>query len=266
VEVRERSGIFAAPQAHVGGVLLEEAAQWAARVMVEGWRRGIAFPDVPAFFRRCVTGRTVRCAFVEATEDVLTAFGHDLAEQLGLQTQRVRLDALPRFDGRTGSWNGRIPSVLQQADLVVTTAFHAWRVGPLASALEKPMIAATVNADLVAAVERQLRNGALTVICADPGFGERMRIQYQDAITADTRFRVIQADDLRSIAALDRAEPVLLTRAARQRLGKLKLPLVFPNAPTISASSALEIAEFLIRFNLEGAPKPGAGLARTGSP
>lgn len=62
---------------------------------------------------------------------------------------------------------------------------------------------------------------------------------------------MIQADDAHGIAALDRGEPVLITRAARQRLGELDLPLVFPHSPTISANSALEIAEFLIRFNLE---------------
>jgi hypothetical protein len=43
---------------------------------------------------------------------------------------------------------------------------------------------------------------------------------------------------------------VLLTRAARDRLGKVNLPLVFPHSPTISASSAQEIVELVIRWNL----------------
>lgn len=251
VEIRERSGVFAAPQTRVGGVMLEETAQWAARVLVEGWKRGIPFAGIPEFFRRCSATRTVRCAFVETVEDVITAFVHDLRESLGLDARGVRLDSLPRFPPGTAVRTDHLPRVLLEADLVVTTALHARDVGPLAQALEKPMIAATVNAGMVAAIERQLRTGSLTVVCADPGFGQRIRIQYRDAITPETRLRVIRADDPAGISALDRSEPVLLTRAAHQRTGDVNLPLVFPHSPTVSADSALQIAEFLIRFNLE---------------
>ncbi|HEU0298022.1 MAG TPA: GntR family transcriptional regulator [Longimicrobium sp.] len=266
VEVRDRSGIFAARQPRVGGVLLEETAQWAARVLVEGWKRGIALPDVPAFLGGCATGRRVRCAFVESCRDVVTAFVHDLSEGLGLDAQSVHAESLPRLDAGTSPRQERVPSPLGDADLVVTTLFHAAEVGPVAQALGKPMIAATVNAELVAAVERQIAKGALTVICADPGFGQRIRVQYQELVTPETRLHVIHVDDARGIAALDCAEPVLLTRAARQRLGKVSLPLVFPHAPTISASSALEIAEFLIRFNLERAAESAPGFSRQRSP
>jgi DNA-binding transcriptional regulator YhcF (GntR family) len=252
VEVRERSGIYAAPQAHVGGVLLEETAQWAARVLVEAWKRGIAFDDVPKFFGRCTTTRKVRCAFVEESEDVITAFTHDLREHLGLDTQPVWLDSLPAVSSTYGARADSIPPALRDADLVVTTAFHAREVTPLADALAKPLIAATVNPNMVAAVEKKLRNGGLTVICVDPRFGRRMRTQYQELVTANNPIRVIYADDAHGLAALDQTERVLLTRAAGQRLGNVHPPVVFPHSPTISSTSALQIAELLIRFNLEG--------------
>lgn len=251
VEVRERSGIYAASQTHVGGGLLEETAQWAARVMVDAWKRGMAFHQVPEFFRRCVAVRPARCAFVEASEDVLTSFTHDLREQLGMDTEPVSLDSLPSIVAPTGSKPGAIPPALRAADLVVTTAFHAREVAVLAGALGTPMIAATVNPDMVAAVERQLRRGGLTVICVDPRFGRRIRTQYHQFVTEGNPIRVIHVEDAPAIAALDPTEPVLLTRAARERLGRVDLTPVFPHSPTISANSVLEIAHFLIRFNLE---------------
>lgn len=264
VEVRNRSGIYAASQTHVGGVLLEETAQWAARVLVDAWKRGIVVQRVPEFFRRCVGMRSVRCAFVEASEDVLTAFTHDLREHLGMDTEPVWLHSLPPVDPGNGLKNDSIPPVLRAADLVVTTAFHAREVMPLADALEKPMIAVTVNPNMVAAVERQLRSGGLTVICADPRFGHRIRMQYQRLVTTENQIRVIHVEDTHSIAALDSAEPVLLTRAARQRLGKVDLRPVFPHSPTISSGSALELAQFLIRFNLEAEAAPQTGSRARG--
>jgi DNA-binding transcriptional regulator YhcF (GntR family) len=251
VEVRERSGIYAAPQTWGGRVLPRETARWAAGVVVDGWKRGIAVDQTAEFFARCTLRRRVRCAFVEETEDAATAFVHDLREHLGVAAETVWLRDLPKVDPAVPVNLERVPPALRQADLVVTTAFHAHGVAPLAEALGKPLIAATVNADMVAAVKRKLRSGLLTVICVDPGFGSRFALQYQDLVTAGTELRVIHADDRRAIAALPRTEPVLLTRAAHQRLGKLNLPLVFPHSPTISASSALEVVELVIRWNLE---------------
>ena len=251
VEVRERSGIYAAPQTRAGGILPQETARWAARVVVDGWKRGIAVDRIGEFFARCTTRRRVRCAFVEETEDAAAAFVHDLREHMGVAAEAVWLRDLPKVDPGAPVDVERVPRALLEADLVVTTAYTAREVAPLAEALAKPLIAATVHADLVAAVKRQLRRGPLTVICADPGFGARFALQYHDLVTPETALRVIHADDRRAVAALDRSEPVLMTRAARERLEKVNLPLVFPHSPTLSASSALEIVEFVIRWNLE---------------
>jgi DNA-binding transcriptional regulator YhcF (GntR family) len=250
VEIRKRSGIYAAPQARVADGLLEETAQWAARVLVEGWKRGIAAAGLPDFFRRCCGGRRARCAFVESSGDVIAAFAHDLRDYVDVEP--VWVDSLRPFQAGTGCDEAAAPPALCAADLVVTTAFHLRDVRALADALPRPLIVANVNPEMVAAVERQLRRGGLTVICADPGFGERIRTQYAEVITPETPLRVILADDAARVARLDRAEPVLLTRAARQRLGDVNLPLVFPHGPTLSVSSAMLIAEFLVRFNLAG--------------
>jgi GntR family transcriptional regulator len=261
VEVRDRSGVFAAMQPRVGGVVLEESARWAARVLVDGWRRGVPVPELPDFFRRCAKPAAVRCAFVESSEDVITAFCHDLGEGLGLDTVAVRLE--PDAGSHTGS-RPPTPEMVRGVDLVVTTAFHAPEVGHVAEAAGIPMITATVNVEMVAAIERQLRSGSLTIVCSDPAFGERFRHQYADQITPDTRLRIVLAEDARAVAGLERNQPVLLTRAARRHLPRVHLPLVFSHAPTISTSSALQLAEFVVRFTLEGAAGPAARSAPNG--
>lgn len=243
VEVRDRSGIYAAARADAGGALLEEKAQWAARVIVDGWKRGIAAPALGGFLDRCAAGRPVRCAFVESCEDTVTAFDHDLRHGLGLESCIVWVDA----PDAAGSRRAPAPRELRDADLVVTTAFHAAEVRPLAAGLGKPLVVATVNAHMVAAIERQARSGRLTVVCADRGFGRRIEMQYPATGRA---LRTVYADDPQAVRTLDRSEPILLTRAARLRLGDLRVPMVFPHSPTISEASALEIAELVVRLNL----------------
>jgi DNA-binding transcriptional regulator YhcF (GntR family) len=260
VEVRERSGIYAAAQTRVEGGPSQETARWAARVVVDGWRRGIAVDQAAEFFARCTLRRRVRCVFVEESEDAATAFVHDLREHLGLAVETVWLHDLRRAAAAPLEV-AHLPRALREADLVVTTAFHARDVGPIAEALGKPLVAATVNDDMVAAVKRKLRTGSLTVICADPAFGRRFALQYGELVAPGTTLRVIEADDRRSVAGLDRLDPVLMTRAARERLGKVGLPLVFPHSPTISTASVQEIVELVVRWNL-AQPAAGEGRAR----
>jgi hypothetical protein len=55
----------------------------------------------------------------------------------------------------------------------------------------------------------------------------------------------ISADDRKAIADLDPQEPVLLTRAARRRLGNVDVPMIFPHSPTISPDTARLLAAML---------------------
>ena len=67
---------------------------------------------------------------------------------------------------------------------------------------------------------------------------------------AERRINIL-ADDAPAVAELDPREPVLLTRAAHERVGDVTLTLLFPQAPSFSPESARELAEVLIRLNRE---------------
>lgn len=253
VEIRTRSGVYVGPQERLDGEVLAETARWMAGVLAEAWRRRIPIPDLPALVRRCTASVRLRCAVIEATEDHRVALAAEASDDWGLHAR-----AVPFRAGRTGAGVPIITELRQEladADLALTTAFCAAAVRPAAEVRGIPLLVVTVNPDIVAFVQRRLRSGELTVVCAEPAFGERVRSIAGREVVG--RVRVVLADDARGVAALDAAEPVLLTRAARERLGDVRLPLLVPhsqiwNAPTLHFSRTAPMAT----------PAPGAALLR----
>lgn len=236
VELRGRSGAYVAPQRRIGGEVMQETARWIAGVLVEARKRRLTVPSFPEFVRRCTAQVAIRCACVESNGDALLALCTEMREDFGLDATAVPADSL-----QAG------PDAVGDADLVVTTRFHEDAV----SDIGKPVVVATVATELVGVIERRLRDGPLAVIVDDPAFGERFRMVYGSRAAKPDGIRIVLASDAAAIARLDRAEPVLATRAARRLLPDLDLPLLVPRYPAISADSAREIAEHLVRLNLE---------------
>ena len=258
VEVRGRSGVYLAPQDQYGGELLAETARWMAGVLVEAWKRRIAISDVPELIRRCTSSVALRCGLVESNVDQMTAYGAELEEHFGLSPVPVEISPvpLPRPD-RSVEFHA-VEDRLREMDLVVSTSYHARLVRKAAENVGIPAVILTVNHEVVETIQRRLREGRLTVVAVEPTFGDRMRAMYSE--DEPDRVQVVLADDEAGLSALDPDEPVLLTRAARQRLGDRvdNLPLLLPHSPTFSAHTARELLGVIIRLNLErssgGAP------------
>jgi hypothetical protein len=153
---------------------------------------------------------------------------------------------------------GRPPREVSDADFLVTTAFHAAEVRAAAEAAGKPFALVTVHPEMAGIIERRVRSEGLTVIVADPEYGERFRSVYGGGRAES--IRVVLADDRGTIARLDRSRPVLATRAVRLMLPDLDLPLLLPRYPSISPDSTRDIVELLIRLNM--AAEPGREEAR----
>ena len=249
VELRGRTGAYVAAQDRVGGELMEETARWLARVLMEGRKRRVMVPDLPEFVRRCTARVRPRSACLESTEDQMTVLCTELAEDFGFVSSPVFLDP-SREHELTGD---TLPAEAREADLLVTTRVHAEPVLKLANALRKPVVITSVAPELTSVIKRRLRDHPLTVIVADARYGERFRSFYRTDAARQKAIRVVLASDTSAIARLDRLNPVLVTRAARRVLPDLDLPLLLPRYPSISAESGREIAEHLIRLNLEAA-------------
>lgn len=249
VEIRGRSGVYVAPQEHWGGQLLAETARWLAGVLIEGWKRHIPIPDPAELVRKCTGSVRLHAAFIDDNVDRQVALCEELQRDFGLECTPVSPALLPDDEPLMSPTRARLPRALRQADLIVSTSFHAGEARRAAHGLDKPLVVITLHPDLAAAIERRVQESQLTVVCVDPAFGEQIRAAHAGA--SPDRIRVVRADDAEAVAALDAREPVLLTRAARQGLGDVGLTLLVPHSPTISAESAREIAELVIRLNME---------------
>ena len=252
VEVRGRSGVYLAPQDQFGGELLAETARWLAGVLVEAWKRRLTIADVPELIRRCTQTTTLRCACVESNEDQMTAYTGELQEQFGLDPYPVRISPLPLPRPERSVEFHWVEDELRRCDLVVTTSYHARLVRKAAENVGIPAVVLTVNPDVVETIQKRLREGPLTVVAVEPSFGDRMRAMYVDE--NPDRVRVVLADDHQALRQLDPDDPVLLTRAARQRLSPHEqLPMLLPHSPTFSPHTARELLGVIIRLNLEAA-------------
>ena len=228
VEVRGRSGVFVARQEIAGDERSEETARWLSSVIVEAWKRRIAVAALPGLIQRFTSSRRVTCGLVDLIEDGIVALKHELEHDWGFDVRVVAPDAMERT---------------RDVDFFAATSFYAASIHAAVEALGKPLVVLTVHPRLKDALAARVREGSLTVVAVDPRFADRIRVGY--AADDPSRVRFVAADDRNAVAALDRDEPVLLTRAARRRLGSVDMPMVFPHSPTISPESARVLATML---------------------
>lgn len=245
VEMRARSGVYVAQQDHWGGKLLEETGRWLGGILLEAWKRNIRIPDLADLIRRCTREGQIRAACVAGNEDDRRAICEELTMNFGIHSVAIPVADLPS----NGDW-AELPPAMHEVDLIVATPPHAGTARAAADALGKPLVMVSLHPDLVGAIERRLRAEHLTVVCADPAFGDQVRSlhggQRQDQI------RVVLASDHDAVAQLDPEEPVLLTRAAQERLPKqAALTALVPFTPFISPDSARQIAEWMVRLHME---------------
>jgi len=245
VEKRERSGVFVARQDRPGGELMGETARWVQEVLVGALQHRIKVPRLPELIRRLTAAVPVRCVCIESTDDHRVALCAEMGQLLGFSAQPLAVADLPAPGAAGAEW----PEEILRADLLVTTAYHGSDVRRVAEAAGKPLVVSALCPEVVAAVEQHLAEGELTVVCADPAFGDRVRALFGGS--RPDRVRVVRADDAPAVEALDRSRPVLLTRAASERLSRTDLRLLVPLSPTLSPECLRTLAEFLVRFNME---------------
>lgn len=256
VEVRGRSGVYVARQDQLGGEVLAETARWLAGVMVEGWKRHISIGEVAELIRRCTTRRLL-CACVESNVDQMTVYRAEIEEQFGMETVPIYVSPSPLPRPARSIEYAALQEALRGVDLAVTTSYHSRMVRHAAESVGTAAVTLTVNGQVVDAIQRRLQTGTLTVVAVDERFGDRIRTMYGGAETGD-RIRIVLAEDSAAVSALDPAEPVVLTRAARAALQGPPPPLLFPHSPTISSHTARELMEAIIRLNLSEARLPTA--------
>jgi PAS domain S-box-containing protein len=238
VEVRNRHGVLVGQGPHAPEMPASETAEWLAGVIGQAAELQVKVTRLPELLQRWTAQAPVRCLCVDGTEDGLVSLAAELHGQWGFETQRFLVGG-PESGRRDALATG-----LREVDVAVTTPFHAWTVAAAARTSGTPVVVLDADAELVAAAEARLRAGPLTAVVADARHGERLR-----CLSGGERLRVVLADEAAAVAALDPADPVLMTRAAQQRVAR-PLRLLAPVSPSFSASRARELAAVLIQRNL----------------
>lgn len=251
VEIRPGSGVYVAPQERFGGGVLSETIHWLTDVWVEAWERRITPAQLLDLVRRSTASRLV-CACVESTEDHMVAVSAELRDCFGLDVVEVYVS------GAADSDTVGLDNAIGDADLVVTTAFHADRVRGAAARWEKPFVVATVNSLLVQEINNLLKAGRVTAVVADPRFRERVERFFRGTVH-EGRIRVVLVEEVETGAEWEGGEGrVVLTRAARRRLGRDEFHLLPPPIVFLDRESARRVAEVVIPLNLEKT-RSGAG-------
>lgn len=257
VEVRGRAGVFLREQERIGGELPTETAQWVATdVITEAWQRRIKIPEMPKLMQRCIASVKLRTACIESNEDHRYLLCHELSEWFGFATESVPTSSLPDQDAASRVSvvpADELPEAVLSADVLVTTGFHAHVVRPIAAVLNKPLVVVAMHPLAAELLLDSLGNRAVTVLCVDPEFGERVRLivgpEYRD------RVRVVLAGDTRAVGRLDPDEPVFISTAAAAQLDRHP-PSIVRELPAFSPDSAAELGFLLIRLNIERTPSP----------
>ncbi|HEY7766692.1 PAS domain S-box protein [Longimicrobium sp.] len=236
VEIRTRHGVVVGSGPQPAEAPENETAAWLAGVIGQAAEVQVKVPHLPDLVRKWTAAAAVRCLCVDGTEDGLASLTAELGGQWGFETRRLNAADGPRRDD--------LLTALREADLVVTTPFHVASVESAARAAGVPVVVLEASHEIVAAAEDRLREGPLTAVVVDPRYGERLK-----CMAGGERLNVVLADDTAAVEALDAAEPVLLTRAAQQKV-KRSMRLLAPVSPSFSSSRAGDLAAVLIRRNL----------------
>lgn len=256
VEIRDRHGVHVAPTPRASDERICESAEWLCGVLAEACTLRVRAALLPDVVRRWTNTVALRCACVESSDDDRAMLAGELRQQWGLDTFSVAVDALPTAQAARRREDSFLIEALRGADLAVTTPFHESEVRAAAASMGIPVVSMHAGPDVVSAAEEQLRRGTLTAVVADPAYGRRLRLLRGGA---GERLRVVLATDADAVAALDPAEPVLLTRAAQELLPRARMRLLVPVSPFLCTSSAREIAEVIVRRNMDAERRGGGG-------
>jgi DNA-binding transcriptional regulator YhcF (GntR family) len=246
VRVRPRSGVFVAQPAARSETPLPEAAGWVVDLFVRGLSHGIAPTELGRQARACLDSARVRVACLDCNDDQIYSLTQQAEQDYGFEAVPVDLGAcVPR---------GPLPRGLEDAELILTTRFHAAEAERLGRRLRRPVVVATLAPAFVNEITRMLASGRVWWLCTDPRFAAKLPTMFPGASVQPV---VLGQECPNQIPAEDK---VYATRRASERLAPdwrggrvITVPRVF------SVETARALLTFLVQRNLRAAqPVPAA--------
>jgi hypothetical protein len=243
VEVRPRSGVYMAGNDSPSPTVSGETARWVAHEVALGsWRRRLPFDELPGFLRRCLDSSRLLCVCIDEIEDDRIAICREIRRDFGLTVRDVE----PLGGGRVRARGREQPllEALDDADLVVVTAYHEREVSTALEGRETPLILTTLNSAGVQEIrELGKAKGPLTFVVVDPQAQRRIA----EGFGTDVEVTTVEAlDDTDG----QRETTLVFTPAAADAVDAIPAGAVVPRSPIVSEETAATLSRWIVHLNL----------------
>lgn len=244
VVLRPRSGVYVAPASSLSDER-PPSSDFLADTLVAAVVRGFSLCRFTDDLRIAALGRRLRATVVAATTDQAQGLSRELKVDYGFETTTVLPEELK--EGAT------LRSAIQRAHLVVTTKASQKEVSEVTERFGKQLLVLDIRP---AFLEREwkelLRSGRAYIVAADPRFLEIARAHLERVVDLrNIRMLIVDRDDL---TAIPPQAPTYVTEAARQKLGKSRIPgRLIPPPRLLAENSVRTLVTFIVKMNLEQA-------------
>ncbi len=240
VELSERSGVFFSDSAP-GLPGLSPPAEWAIDVLANGVTMGIPVPQFPDHFKRYVANRKLRAVCIECNRDQISLLCSEMSSDYGFDAEGADSDELLAESKPRQS--------LLDADLLVTTRFHAGEVQEIAASIDRQWIAVSLRTDIYSEIARLIRTSSVYFVVADERYAKKLVRIFSSVDSVDGFHPLVAGRD--DVSQVPVGSPVYVTRAARELLhGDPILNRVIPQERVFSKESAREILRLVVSTNL----------------
>jgi len=244
VVLKPRSGVYVAPATSPCDER-PPCEDFLADTLVAAVVRGFSLSRFTDDLRIAALGRRLRATVIAATSDPAHGLSRELKGDYGFETTTLLPQDLK--DGAT------VRSAIQRAHVVVTTKGLEKEVSEVAERLGKKVIVVEIRPPFVENEWKALlRSGRAYIVAADARFLEIARGYLENAIDLrNIKMMVVGRDDL---TAIPPQAPTYVTEAARQKLGKSRIPgRLIPPPRLLAENSVRALVAFIVKMNLEQA-------------
>lgn len=245
VVLRPRSGVFVAPASALLGEDRAPSTDFLTDILVAGVVRGFPLLRFTDDLRIAAFGRRLRATVIGKTADQAYGLSRELNVDYGLETTPLLSDQMTA--------GNLVRSPLQRAHLVVTSSALETEVSLVAARLGKKVIVAHIRPTFIDSEWKTLlRTARLYVVAVDPRFLEVVRDYLGNAADlGNVRMLIAGKDDL---TAIPPQAPTYVTEAARQKLGKMKIPgRLIPPPRLLAEDTVRAIVSFIVTTNAQHA-------------
>jgi DNA-binding transcriptional regulator YhcF (GntR family) len=208
---------------------------------------GLPIAVVAERLRHCLDAARLRAACIECNQDQLDFLCEELQVGFGLESAAVEIDRL----------RGGPPLPVRQADVLVSTIFHAGEIRRCAARLGKACVIVTLDPRRRAEVTRRLAERPVYFIGADPRWAAKALVIWAGEPGAERlRALTIGHDSLENIP--EDAAVMLMPRARRLLAGTALVERALPHRG-FSLETTRQILSFVVHANMAAATARAGG-------